>query len=569
MNKTYWSAILAMCAFPLLGRAADAPLHWPLPPDSLAKNGAPETFQTHKLNTAPVAPLPIVSAHPHARAGLARRYTGNPVDVLNYHYDNYPTGWNKSETDLTPTSVGSASFGLLTTLQVDGNVFAQPLMVSNFTLPDGSTHNILIVATGHNSVYAYDAQTYAVLWQVNLGASQSSNDVGCGDVEPEYGISSTPVIVRNGNAATIYVVAATEPAAMSFHTQLHALDLATGQDTHKPREIDPQVNLQNGGTLHLDPQNQWNRASLVYQNGAVLVGVGSHCDRNSGNITGWLLRYDTTTLKPAGKFATIEASAGYELASIWMSGFAPAVDDAGDILAVTGNGNYNPAKGSQGWGESIVDLTNNLKKLNGTFTPSNWQSLNGSDSDFGSGGVMAIPVISGQSAPPLAIAAGKDGNAYLVSTSNPGGNTKFGSQPLLTLSLTTCFCAPAYYQTASGGVLFYQTSSDVVRAYSVGTGTTPTLTQIAAGADQAGFGGSFPIISSNGQTTGTGIVWALERGSTMQLKAYDAGALGSPLYTANSGMWSNGGRGWLTPLVANGRVYAPAYKTVTVFGLTQ
>jgi hypothetical protein len=562
-------AVAGALALQPVASYAAAKLHWPLPADSLEPNGTRQTLKSHDLHNHAAQPvLPLTLPQQNAQQGLKHRYSGPPIDVLNYHYDTYPTGWNQSETDLTPAAVKSSSFGLLTTLQVDGNVFAQPLMVSNFTLPDGSTHNILIVATGHDTVYAYDAQNYAILWQVSLGTPQASGDVGCGDVEPEYGISSTPVIVRNGNSATIYVVSATEPASMSFHTQLHALDLATGKDIHKPREIDPQVNLKNGGVLHFDPQNQWNRASLVYSNGSLYVGVGSHCDNNAGNISGWLLRYDADTLKLSDKFATIKASASYELASIWMAGYAPAIDDAGDVLAVTGNGDFNPNKSEAGWGESILQLSSDLRTLKGTFTPSNWQSLNSSDSDFGSGGVMAIPVVSGQAAPPLAIAAGKAGTAFLVNASNPGGNAKHGYQPLLTLSLSTCFCAPAYYQTASGGVLFYQTNSDVMRSYAVGVGATPSLTPIATGSDQAGYGGSFPIISSNGETAGSAVVWALERGSTMQLKAYDAAALGAPLYVANSGVWSNGSRGWLTPLVADGRVYAPAYQTVSVFGLT-
>ncbi len=566
-RSMYWALAAASALAPPSGALAATP-HWPLPADSLARNGTPQTFTSHKLTMHALPPLPDTGPSPNAAAGLKRRYSGTPIDVLNYHYDNYPTGWNRSETDLTPATVASSSFAQLTTLNVDGNVFAQPLMVSNVTLGDGSTHNILIVATGHNTVYAYDAQNYAILWQVSLGKSQSSNDVGCGDVEPEYGISSTPVIVRNGNGGTIYIVSATEPASMSFHTQLHALDLLTGADTIKPREIDPQTKLKTGGTLHFDPQNQWGRTSLVYANGAVYVGIGSHCDHNAGSISGWLLRYDTSTLKLAGKFNTIKASAGYELASIWMSGYAPAIDDAGDVLAITGNGNFSLTKGSEGYGESIIAVAPDMKTLHGTFTPSDWQSLNNSDSDFGSGGVMAIPVVQGQASPPLAIGAGKDGNAYLVNTSKLGGKSKNGSTPLQTLSLAGCFCAPAYYATASGGVLFYQTSSDVLRAYSVGTTATPVLTQIAAGTDQAGFGGSFPIVSTNGSAANTGVVWALERGSTMQLKAYNAASLGAPLFQANSGTWSNGSRGWLTPLVANGRVYAPAAGTVTVFGLT-
>ena len=561
--------VAALASLVLPSAAGAATLHWPLPADSTERNGTVQTLKTHKVGPELLPASPATGLHPDAEAGLRRLYSGVPIDALNYHYDTYPTGWNRSETDLTPASVQSSSFGLLKTLQVDGNVFAQPLLASNVTMPDGSVHNVLVVATGHNTVYAYDAQTYAILWQRSLGQSQSSGDVGCGDVEPEYGISSTPVIVRNGKTATIYVVSATEPASLSFHTKLHALDLTTGKDTLTPQEINPVATLKTGGTLHFDPQNQWARTSLVYRNGTIYIGVGSHCDNHAGSISGWLLGYDATTLKLSGRFNTIKAAAGYELASIWMSGFAPAIDDRGDVLAVTGNGNYSLQKGEEGYGESIISLAGDLKSLEGSFTPSDWQSLNSSDADFGSGGVMAVPRIAGQQSPPLAIAMGKDGHAYLVNAAKLGGTASRGSTPLQTLSIAGCFCAPAYYQPASGGgVMFYQASNDVLRAYSVSTGASPSLSAIATGTSAAGYGGSFPIVSTNASLANTGVVWVMRRGTTMQLEAYNASSLGAPLYQANAGSWSNGSRGWLTPLVANGRVYAPAYKTVTVFGLT-
>ncbi len=211
--------------------AVAAPLHYPLPPDSTARNGTPRKLpMTTPAQTGTCGIAGSRWIAPQSRTRLEAALFRHADRRLRYHNDNYPTGWNQSETDLTPAAVGSASFGQLTTLNVDGNVLAQPLMVSNFQMPDNSVHNILIVATGHNTVYAYDAQTYDILWKRNLGPSQSSNDVGCQDIQPEYGISSTPVIVRNGaNAATIYLVAATEPASLSFHTKLHALDLGTGQ----------------------------------------------------------------------------------------------------------------------------------------------------------------------------------------------------------------------------------------------------------------------------------------------------------------------------------------------------
>jgi hypothetical protein len=556
--------------------ATAAPLHYPLPVDSTAQNGTP--FDKSEQTRLPdedfaVVPFAGTDLHPKAAQGLKRRYSGTAADVLRYHNDNYPTGWNPSETDLTPATVGSASFGLLTTLNVDGNVLAQPLIVSNFQMPDNSTRNVLIVATGHNTVYAYDAQTYEILWQRNLGVSQPSGDVGCGDIQPEYGISATPVIVRSGvNAATVYLVAATEPAPLSFHTKLHALDLGTGNDAMKAVEIAPRANLANGGgTLHFDPQNQWGRSGLAYSNGSIYMGMGSHCDSNAGNISGWVLRYDAATLKLTGRFNTIEAKAGYQLSSVWMSGYSVAIDPSGGVYAITGNGNYNLGHGMKGYGESVIALSPELaSRPVGTFTPSNWQSLNGGDTDFGSGGAMLIPEVSGQTAPPMLVGMGKAGMMYLLDASHLKGlEGHNGYQALQKIQMGGCWCGAAYYAGSGGGIVYYQGSSDLLTAFSVSTGATPKLTQVAQSTDGAGFGGSFPVVSSNGSTANTAVVWAIERGNpTEQLAAYDAVSLGAPLFKANAGSWSNGSRSYLTPLVANGRVYVPAYKTVTVFGLT-
>jgi len=143
-----------------------AQLHWPLSEDSVERNGTPQRLVTHaKLPKQHIAipALPDRGLHPRAARGLKRIYSGTPIDVLRYHNDDYPTGWNQSETDLTPASVASPSFGQLTTLNVDGNVIAQPLMVSNYKMPDGTTHNVLLVVTGHDTVYAYESPDYSVL----------------------------------------------------------------------------------------------------------------------------------------------------------------------------------------------------------------------------------------------------------------------------------------------------------------------------------------------------------------------------------------------------------------------
>ena len=536
-------------------------------------NGSKQVLQAHR------APRPTLnSALPDSAPLTAtpRPYGGTPIDVLTYHYDAARTGWNQSEADLTPASVASAKFGKLRTLAVDGNVFAQPLLVSGFAMPDGSTHDVLIVATGHDSVYAFDAQTYAVLWQVSMGKPQSTNDVGCGDVHPEYGISSTPVILRSAaNTATIYLVAATEPSSFSFHTKLHALNVADGSDVTPPVELSPSATLSDGSTLAFDPQDQWNRAGLAAGNGSIYIGIGSHCDNNQNNISGWLLRY-STTLAPLAAFHTIETpSSGSELASIWMTGFAPALDSSGNVFVVTGNG---ALKGSgSDWGESALSLNPALDKVRGHFTPSSYGSLNNNDQDFGSGGIMLLPSVKGQTAPPMAVAMGKSAVLYLLDQKKLGGLKPNDSGALQATTITTrgnagLWGGPAYYAGQNGPTVYAQTDSDVLRAFSVSTTGTPALTQVATGTTDAGYGGSLPVVSSSGTTPGTGIVWLVRRTAPIELEAYNADTLGAPLFSARAGgPWSNpdNNNPFVTPLVANGRVYAPGYKTVTVFGLTQ
>jgi hypothetical protein len=556
----------------LTGVASAATLHQPLPLNSLERNGAPQPMTSHTSHITPPPALPQTGLHPNAQAGIKKHYGGTPIDVTLYHYDNNRTDWNPTETDLTPATVGSSSFGQLTTLNVDGNVFAQPLLVTGFTLPDGTTHDILIIATGHNSVYAFDAQTYTQLWQVNLGKSQKSGDVGCGDVKPEYGISSTPIIVRNGNTATIYLTAATEPAAFSFHTQLHALNLADGSDVLTPVEIAPSAKIKKG-TVTFDPQNQWNRASLAYNNGFIYMGIGSHCDNNAGAIGGWLLRYDTN-LNLQTAFHTIDKSASYELDSIWMAGFAPSIDSNGNVYVVTGNGAFNKGK-KPDFGETVLSLSPTLEAVNSYFTPTNYGQLNNNDTDFGSGGVMLLPTVTGQTAPPMAAAIGKDAVLYLLHQTSLGGEKVRNKGELQAVRIggsgNGTWGGPAYYLSPNGGRVFAQITGDVLRGYSVSTGVAPSLTAYATGNSNAGYGGSFPLVSTNGSTDGTAVVWLIRRGDTVQLEAYDANTLGTPLFQANAGTWSNQGQAnsFLSLMEANGRVYVPAYKTVTVFGLTQ
>jgi hypothetical protein len=507
--------------------------------------------------------------------GAPKPYGGTAIDVLTYHYDNGRTGWNPTETDLTPASVASAKFGLLHDFTVDGNVFAQPLLVSGFVMPGHTTHDVLILATGHNSVYAFDAQTFALLWQVNLGGAQSSADIGCDHVVPEYGISSTPMIVRTAaNLATLYVVAATEPASMAFHTKLHALSLADGHDLVAPAEIAPSAVLSNGATLSFDPKHQWIRAGLAYNDGNLYVAITSHCDQNASAISGWLLRYDRRLQLVRG-FHTIETPHGKELASIWMSGFAPAIDASGNVYVVTGNGDYTDA-GAQDYGESVLSLPPSLPEavLN-RFTPAAYPSLNFNDTDFSSGGVMLAPLQPGQAAPPMAVTIGKDDVLYLLDQSNLGGLRPSDSGALAALRLGPTkdgvWGGPAFYGGPAGPTVYVQTNAGVLQSFALATSAAPSLTPHAEGTTRAGHGGSLPIVSSHGAAPGSGVVWLMRRSIPTELEAYDAVKLGAPIFSANVGSWSNTvhNNPFLTPMEANGRVYVTGYLSVKVFGLTQ
>jgi outer membrane protein assembly factor BamB len=522
---------------------------------------------------APASELPPTRRLAQAAKGLNRRYSGTPIDVLTFHYDNLRTGWNQSETDLTPANVRPKTFGLLTTLSISGEALAQPLLVSGFTLPDSTVHDILVIATSTNMVYAFDANSYAVLWQVSLGTPQSSADLKSTNVTPYFGISSTPAIVRAGSgAATIYVVTATEPSKDVFVSQLHALDLRTGSDILPPVVIAPSAKLLNKTNIVFSPQDQWNRTGLAWNNGSLYIGFGSHSDYGLNTTSGWLLNYNSQ-LQLQQAFHTVVTKGKPELSSIWMSGFAPAIDASGNVFVATGNGQVIADDGEvMGYGQSVLKLSPSLASVISSFTPAAWETLNAHDNDLGSGGVMLLPAQSGQTAPPMAVAMGKSATLYLLSQTQLGGLQPNDAGALQTITLPTSlgvWGGPAYYAGPAGAFVYYQTYTSVLRQFAVSAGTPPALTQAAVGTTKAGYGGSMPVVSSNGAAAGTALVWLVRRTSPLELEAYDAVKLGKPVYAAQAGTWSgkSNSNGFISPLVANGRVYVAADGTVDVFGL--
>jgi hypothetical protein len=372
------------------------------------------------------------------------------------------------------------------------------------------------------------------------------------------------------------MVTATESQPMQFASYLHAVSLSTGEDLQTPVQIAPSAYLSNGSTLTYQNQYQYSRAGLAWANNSIYIGIGSHCDNDATSISGWLLRYNTS-LSLENSFHTIDVSSHvYELASIWMSGFAPAADSSGNLYVVTGNGSFDIASGGQNYGQSALKLSPTLTSMLSYFTPASYNTLNGSDTDFGSGGIMLLPAVSGTTTP-LAVAMGKDATLYLLNGNALGGETTGDSGALQATRVATSgdgvWGGPAYYggstASTSGPTVYYQTSYDVLRAYRLATSPSLKLSQLATGTSTAGYGGSTPIVSSNGNTPNTGIVWLVRRMSTVQLEAYNADTLGAPIFAASAGTWSNKeNNAFVTPLEANGRVYVGATGTVSVFGLT-
>ena len=486
-------------------------------------------------------------------------------DVLTYHNDNARTGQMLNETILTPANVNVTSFGLLRTLSVDGKVDAQPLYVSNL-----ANHNLLIVATEHGTVYAFDADSGAIVWQVSmLGAGESPSDGhSCGQVTPEIGITATPVIDRNaGPHGTVYVVAMSKNGSTYFQ-RLHALDLSNGGEQFGgPRTIAASF-----GTVVFDPGQYKERPGLLLLNGVVYTAWSSHCDIQPYN--GWLIGYDQNTLVQTSILnLTPNGSEG----SFWNSGAGPAADSSGNIIALEANGTFDTTLNAQGFpnqgdfGNSFLKIstTNRQLAVADYFTPFNVVAENAADEDLGSGGALVLPDLqdAGGSTRHLAVGAGKDGHIYVADRDNMGKfNSTDNSRVYQDLGavLGAVFSMPAFFNNT----IYYGAVGDNLKAFPISKALVA-----ASPSSQSSitfpFPGTTPSISSNGGANG--IVWAAENSNPAVLHAYDATNLSHELY--NSDQAANGrdhfgaGNKFITPTVAHGKVYVGTTNGVGVFGL--
>jgi len=548
------------------------------PPTSTSDSGA--TFDVIVSNSVGTVTSVSASLTVNAPSGGTTPPAGgaSSVDVTTYHYDNLRSGENTHETNLTLANVNSSSFGLVGTFPVDGHVDAQPLYLSSVAIPGQGTKSVLYVVTEHDSVYAFDADSVSAngattLWHSSMLAAgeSSSDDRGCGQVTPEIGITSTPVIDRTRNA--IYLIAVSKTSSGDYVHRFHALDLTTGKELFGgPTTITATypgtgANSSNGNVV-FDPAQYNERPGLLQVGGTIFSTWGSHCD--GGPYTSWVMAYSADTLKQTGVINMVpNGSEG----GIWMAGAAPAADASGNIYFIIGNGDFGTSLDSKGF-PSNKNCGNCFAKISSTmplglldyFTPLNTVSESDADTDFGSGGPLLLPdlVDSNGQTRHLAVGAGKDKNIYVVDRDNMG---KFNSskdniyQQINGALSGGVWSKPSYFN----GVVYYGAVGDSIKAFPISGGKLATSAS-SQSSHTFGYPGATPAISANGSNNG--IVWVVENGGTGVLHAYDATNLANELY--NSTQSTNGkfsGNKFITPMIVNGRVYVGTQSSVVAFGL--
>ncbi len=517
--------------------------------------------------------------------------------VLTQHNNNARTGAYTTETMLTPANVNQANFGKIFSYAVDGRIYAQPLYVPGVAISGKGTHNVVYIATEHDSVYAFDADSNGgsnstPLWKITLldaahgaasGATTVPNgDVSTTDIVPEIGITSTPVI--DPSTGTIYVLGKTKEGTASSPTyvqRLHALDITSGAEKFGgPVAITASVsgtgNGSSGGTLKFDPKWENNRAGLLLQNGVIYIAYGSHGD--NGPWHGWLLSYSASTLKQLSVYCSTPSGSG---SGVWMSGAGIAADvidpvnaPYGRMFIATGNGSYNattPYTNAMSYGDDIIrlDLASGVMTVKDSFTPWNQANLNAGDQDLASGGVLLLPDQTVGGHTHLLVQAGKQGVLYLVDRDNMSGFNTPNDKVVQEIGQSGgLWSIPAFWNN----MLYTWGQATNLQAFTLSNGlfsTTPTST----GPQTSAYPGASPSVSANGTTNG--IVWAVQTDgysvpSAAILRAYDASKISTELYdsTQNAARDTLGlANKFVVPTIAYGKVYVGAAGELDVFGL--
>ena len=521
-------------------------------------------------------------------------YVSNDPGTFTYHNDNMRTGADLNETVLTPANVSSTSFGKVFSYPLDGLTFASPLYVQNVSVPGQGVHNIVIVATEHDSVYAFDAdgRSNTPIWKdsfINPAAGVTPIPPAVtgetGDIPNEIGITGTPVIDPSTN--TVYVVAATQEISggtTSYVNRIHALDLATGAEKLAgPIQIQATVPGNGGdsvnGTISFNNITSNQRPALTLQNGELYVAFANH--GNNPPYHGWLMAYNASTLHQDWAFCTTPNSMK---GGIWMGGDGIGVDSSGNLYFSTGNGTFDgPSStgGSNDFGDSLLKVNQSGSRAD-FFTPYNYAALDSGDVDLGSGGIMLLPDQPGAH-PHEIIAGGKGGTVYLVDRDQMGG-VGSGSDSQIVQSLINAFPTGGGFNTGNysapvylnGSVYFAPVNSQVMQ-FSLTNGLLSTSPASVSAETYNGKTSTFSArggeIAASANGNSNGILWGLQsNGDSLPgtLHAYDPSNLAHEYYTSDQAGTRDQLDPWLKftiPLVANGRVYVVSAGQLTAFGL--
>ena len=499
--------------------------------------------------------------------------------LLTNHSDNGRTGQNLNEVVLTTGNVNSTQFGKLFSYAVDGYTYAQPLYVPNVAVSGQGTHNVVFVATQHDSVYAFDANNSPTtpLWQVSFidpGAgittvpSADVIDPGCDNVGVEVGITGTPVI--DSAKGELFVVVRTKENGAYFQ-RLHILDITTGNEVSgSPVVIQASVpgvgeGSYGTGTVAFDPLLENSRPGMLLMNGVVYIAFSSLCDKRPYH--GWVLGYDETTLAQVSVFNT---SPNGIASGIWQSGNGIVGDASnGYIYYATGNGWFDADSGGLDYGDTITKLktTGNVLSVADYFTPHDQDNLNHNDLDMGSGGCLLLP---DQPTPPIHLltCVGKEGNIYLVNRDNMGHfNANGDTQVVQTLMIGQVWGAPAYWLNQT----YFWGDGDFLKAYRL-YDSLFSATPVSTSSKSSLYPAPTPTVSANGSTNG--IVWAVftssnKTGGAAILRAYDAANVSRQLFESSSSSGNQAGPAvkFVVPTVADGRVYLGTQSELDVYGI--
>ena len=538
--------------------------------------GQTKTVASFSAATAGVYTVTATSVADHVTSATATIGVTDLPGVYSYHNDLARDGANTQEYALTTFNVATSTFSKLFSCTADGAVYAQPLWVANLTI-NSAKHNVVFVATEHDSLYAFDADANPCIqiWHANLidsahGAASGETTVpsgptgykvgnGGGDTTPEVGVTGTPVIDPSTN--TLYVVSKSINSGGAFFFQrLHAIDLTTGNEKFGgPANITSSITFpgtgDGGSTVSFNTQQEHQRTGLAFVNGVVYVAWASHGDVLP--YYGWMVGFNPSTLAVTN---VLNVSPNVQNGGIWMGGGAPSADASNNLYLITGNAEFDVTSGGNDYGDSFLQVSSGLG-VTSYFTPSDEANDAANDVDFGAGGAAIVLNLTSGTLKHLVIGGGKDGTLYLLNGDNMGGLGDSNARQYFNIGtqifVTGAFWNNNFYIAGINGPLL---------SYSFNSSTNLFNTVSPSQSSSSfGFPGATPSVSSMGSING--LVWALDNSNYCTryspgcgpavLHAYSATTLSSDLW--NSSMVTTDAAGnavkFTVPTVANGKVY--------------